>query len=388
MAFFLPYLWATSALLIHPILAKLPPDMSLFLLLNTDLDGSKVLSFDSEANRLNKGIIMRNSSHGLQYSDFWYLDGAYLGSWGYTSTNFSQDNGNPLVGTYGADKIVIAHALDNAARYVGPAAWLFLQQDDGTFMINTYDKRFLGLDEGNMSMPKLYPQKAGTGGHRFWEIIPVPTVEGDIVSWSTVTKTVAAPTKFLAGEGQVTEMVTVTETITQKSTAINTPTKTRSWTHPWALQTITLLASTGHSITCTETIEITPSTTLTVSGSASPATINQTITLTEVVGLDAGGKMVTLASVQSGTLFMPDKVVEITSTEWIDDGPFTEVVTVVVPETTVTPARSETVSSKTGAATMGGKKVSGTGRMDREVDGFVVRLLVFCFTLGGVGGAF
>lgn len=84
---------------------------------------------------------------------------------------------------------------------------------------------------------------------------------------------------------------------------------------------------------------------------------------------------------------------QITSTQWNGDQTFTEVATVVVEETSymvTTPVSwNSGMSSGTGAAATG-KRVSGCGRLERDVGVVVVVvcLFVFCFSWGGVGGAF
>lgn len=219
MAFFLAYLWAISSFIIHPVLGDLPPDISLFLLLNTDLDDNQALSFNLEADPFDKGIYMRDVLQGPTDIDFWYFNQTHLGNNDYSATTTDAD---PLVWIYGADQIVIGHTTDGALdRSSSPATWIFLQQDDGTWTINTYDKRFLGLDLTNTSLPKLYPQQGSEGAHQFWSLIPIPTITGDVASWTTVTTTVAAPTLFLVGDEQVTNTVTVTKTSTQVSSSLS-----------------------------------------------------------------------------------------------------------------------------------------------------------------------
>lgn len=84
-------------------------------------------------------------------------------------------------------------------------------------------------------------------------------------------------------------------------------------------------------------------------------------------------------------MFLPDDIVNITSTAWIDDATFTEVATVTIPVGTV-PARSSTISSVT-SATFPGHKKSGCGRLEREM-GVVVCLFVFCFPWVELWGLF
>lgn len=241
----LAYLWSMSTvLLIPPILATLPPDFSTFLLLNKDLSSNQALSFNSNANPFTNGISIRNILPGLRDSDFWYLDQAYLGNWEYSTTTtttttvsndnngdkdvyYEEDGETPLVWTHNpTSRIVIGHMKDNSVNFTGrPATWLFLEQADGTFTINTYDSRFLGLDTGALSMPKLYPgpggaSESGFGGKgAFWEIVPVPTVEGDaVVSWVTsYLRADGVETRWLGAGGQVTNFVTITERVTKVS---------------------------------------------------------------------------------------------------------------------------------------------------------------------------
>lgn len=102
--------------------------------------------------------------------------------------------------------------------------------------------------------------------------------------------------------------------------------------------------------------------------------------------------MITLSSEQEGTVYLPVEWVDITSTEWVNCTTTTEVATVTIPETTVSYKGSETrgsiVGGETGSTT-GGKMISGGGRVEVEWEsGVVVCLLVFCFSWGGVGGAF
>lgn len=76
---------------------------------------------------------------------------------------------------------------------------------------------------------------------------------------------------------------------------------------------------------------------------------------------------------------LPDEVVDLTQTAWVDESTVaTEVATATVHETTVV----VTGISVTGVAT-GGRKISGGGRVERDMGGFVVCVLVFCFSVGG-----
>lgn len=157
---------------------------------------------------------MRDILQGPQNTDLWYFDHAHLGNNNFTTTN--PDDPNPLIWTYGTDRIVIGHvadkALDNSSA---PATWLFERQDDGTWTIRTYDQRFLGLDLGDTGFPMLYPvNPGGQGGFANWELVSVPTVEGDVVGWTTVSRTVDAVTRFLVGGQQGTRVVTVMVTST------------------------------------------------------------------------------------------------------------------------------------------------------------------------------
>lgn len=215
MAFLLVYLWAIITFLVHPVLGNLPPDNDTFILLNRDLDEDQALSFNVEANPLYKGIYMRSILQGPQNTDLWYFDHAHLGNNDFSTTN--PDNPNPLVWAYGTDRIVIGHVadktLDNSSM---PATWLFERQDDGTWTIRTYDQRFLGLDLGDKRVPMLYPvSPGGQGGFANWELVSVPTVEGDVIEWTTVSRTVDAVTSFLVGRQQGTRVVTVVVTSTR-----------------------------------------------------------------------------------------------------------------------------------------------------------------------------
>ncbi|RDI79890.1 hypothetical protein Vi05172_g10224 [Venturia inaequalis] len=396
MAFTLTYLCAISTLLIHPILANQPPDMTMFLLLNKDLSQDQALSFNSEANvnPFSKGIAMRNvDDTGVLNAHLWYLYQGGFGS-GYYSA-IAAANENPLAVTY-KDQIVIGHPNDGTVNYTGgPAQWHFLQQDDGLFTISTYDERFLGLDTGDLEMPKLYPETgSGVGGkggrYGVWEIIPLPKVEGDKVGWVTVESVGMPPTHFLVGEQQVTDTVTVTKSITQKSNSVIVQAPTGLWTRNWTIPTITALGSTGHSVTSTLTMEVTPSFTVTISASASPATISKTETVTEFVSINSGGDLVTLMSVERGQIIYVETIHDYTSTStyWYDDETYTEVSTTVVAKATVTQTGDVPVGGETGGARTSGKKASGGGRLQQDVGGLVVCVLVLGFSLVGVGEAF
>lgn len=56
----------------------------------------------------------------------------------------------------------------------------------------------------------------GVRGRRFWELVPLPTVEGDGVGWITETRTVDKVTVFFGGM-QSTNTITETKVVTQVS---------------------------------------------------------------------------------------------------------------------------------------------------------------------------
>jgi hypothetical protein len=172
---FFSYLWGISIFFFffYQVWADVPPDSSLFVLTNRDINNTSVLSLGSIVGSANESVIVRDVSMSRIFrNDIWYLKNYQIWNSGNPKVISSGDGapeldaaGIPISSGNGALE------MDAGTRY----SWVFKPNSDGSYELIVGGNMFLGVDT-NQVAPRMYPTSAGEqGAYGAWSFLLVPT---------------------------------------------------------------------------------------------------------------------------------------------------------------------------------------------------------------------